>query len=65
MLFVLEGEPQRVISAGDAFWEPGGDVIHYQDGNHRDGIRSRFVVTIMSSSASPVHPRRRRGAGPS
>ena len=33
MRFELEGEPERVIRAGEAFWEPGGDVIHYQDGN--------------------------------
>lgn len=32
MLFELEGEPERVIKAGETFWEPGGDVIHYQDG---------------------------------
>jgi Cupin domain len=25
MLFELEGEPERVIQAGEAFWEPGGD----------------------------------------
>jgi quercetin dioxygenase-like cupin family protein len=31
MLFELEGEPPRVIEAGEAFWEPGGDVIHYSD----------------------------------
>nr|WP_258564175.1 cupin domain-containing protein [Streptomyces himalayensis] len=35
MRFELEGEPERVIRAGEAFWEPGGDVIHYQDGNNR------------------------------
>jgi quercetin dioxygenase-like cupin family protein len=40
MLFELEGEPPRVIRAGEAFWEPGGDVIHYQDGNNRTDIRS-------------------------
>jgi len=33
MLFELEGEAPRVIKAGETFWEPGGDVIHYQDGN--------------------------------
>lgn len=27
MLMELEGEPERVIRAGEAFWEPGGDVI--------------------------------------
>ncbi|HEY1705780.1 MAG TPA: cupin domain-containing protein [Trebonia sp.] len=26
LLFELEGEPERVIAAGEAFWEPGGDV---------------------------------------
>lgn len=35
MLFELEGEPERVIKACETFWEPGGDVIHYQDGNNR------------------------------
>jgi|SRR5690242_988229 len=30
MIFELEGEPERVIRAGEAFWEPGGDVIHYR-----------------------------------
>ena len=38
MLFELEGEPPRVIRAGEAFWEPGGDVIHYSDANNRDDI---------------------------
>lgn len=49
MLFELEGEPPRVISAGEAFWEPGGDVIHYSDANNRDDIGLRFVVTMMCS----------------
>ncbi|MBE1593798.1 cupin domain-containing protein [Nonomuraea angiospora] len=35
--FELEGEPERVVEAGETFWEPGGDVIHYQDGNARPG----------------------------
>lgn len=35
MVVEPEGEPERVVRAGEAFWEPGGDVIHYQDGNHR------------------------------
>ena len=29
MVFELEGEPPRVVRAGETFWEPGGDVIHY------------------------------------
>jgi quercetin dioxygenase-like cupin family protein len=47
MLFELEGEAPRVIKAGEAFWEPGGDVIHYSDANHRDDIPVRFVVTMV------------------
>ena len=54
MLFELEGEPPRVIRAGEAFWEPGGDVIHYQDGNNRDDISSRFVVTMMCVPGQPM-----------
>ena len=38
MVFELQGEPPRVIKAGEAFWEPGGDVIHYQDANNRTDI---------------------------
>lgn len=47
MLFELEGEPPRVLRAGEAFWEPGGDVIHYQDGNNRDDVPLRFTVTML------------------
>src|SRR4051794_13545140 len=28
MIFEVEGEPERVVKAGESFWEPGGDVIH-------------------------------------
>jgi quercetin dioxygenase-like cupin family protein len=47
MIFELEGEPERVIRAGEAFWEPGGDVIHYQAGNNLSDRWSRFVVVMM------------------
>ena len=47
MLFELEGEAPRIIKAGEAFWEPGGDVIHYSDGNHRDDVPLRFLVTML------------------
>ena len=47
MMFELEGEPPRVIRAGEAFWEPGGDVIHYQDGNNRSDIPLKFTVTML------------------
>ena len=54
MLFELEGEAPRVIRAGEAFWEPGGDVIHYSDGNNRDDIPSRFVVTMICVPGQPM-----------
>ncbi|MDI1462565.1 cupin domain-containing protein [Catellatospora sp. KI3] len=54
MLFELEGEPERVIRAGEAFWEPGGDVIHYQDGNNRADTRLRFLVTMLCEPGRPM-----------
>jgi quercetin dioxygenase-like cupin family protein len=54
MLFELEGEPERVIKAGETFWEPGGDVIHYQDGNNRTDSWSRFLVTMMCAPGRPM-----------
>ena len=54
MLFELEGEPPRVVRAGEAFWEPGGDVIHYQDGNNLDDTPVRFVVTMLCVSGRPM-----------
>jgi quercetin dioxygenase-like cupin family protein len=54
MLFELEGDPPRVIHAGEAFWEPGGDIIHYSDANNRDDIKSRFVVTMLCVPGAPM-----------
>ncbi|MET8953279.1 cupin domain-containing protein [Streptomyces sp. NPDC004393] len=54
MLFELEGEPERVIKAGETFWEPGGDVIHYQDGNNRTDSWSRFLVTMVCVPGRPM-----------
>ena len=47
MLFELEGEAPRVLRAGEAFWGPGGDVIHYQDANNRTDIPCSFVLTML------------------
>jgi quercetin dioxygenase-like cupin family protein len=47
IVFELEGEPERVIKAGEAFWEPGGDLIHYQAANNLTDRWSRFVVVMM------------------
>ena len=54
MTFELEGEPERVIRAGEAFWEPGGDVIHYQAANHRGDAWSRFVVVMIGVPGEPM-----------
>lgn len=54
IVFELEGEPARVVKAGEAFWEPGGDVIHYQDGNHLTDAESAFVVTMFCVPGQPM-----------
>ena len=54
LLFELEGQPPREIRAGEAFWKPGGDVIHYQDGNNRSDTKVRFVVTMLYVPGEPV-----------
>lgn len=54
MVFELEGESPRVVRAGETFWEPGGDVIHYQDGNNRDDIPVRFTVTMLCEPGKPM-----------
>ena len=55
MIFELEGEPERVIKAGESFWEPGGDVIHYQDGNNLSDAQSRFVVMMFGVPGQPMY----------
>jgi quercetin dioxygenase-like cupin family protein len=54
MLFELEGEPPRVVKAGETFWEPGGDVIHYSDGNARNDVKVRFLVTMLCTPGQPM-----------
>ena len=53
-MFELEGEPERVVRAGEVFWEPGGDVIHYQDGNNRDDVPVHFTVTMLCEPGKPM-----------
>jgi redox-sensitive bicupin YhaK (pirin superfamily) len=54
VLFEVEGEPERVIRAGEAFWEPGGDLIHYQDGNNRTDTGLRFIATLICPPGAPL-----------
>ena len=47
MIFELEGEPERVVRAGETFWEPGGDVVHYQMSNLDAGGWSSFLAVCI------------------
>jgi quercetin dioxygenase-like cupin family protein len=47
ILFELEGDEPYEIVAGKAFWEPGGDVVHYQVANLDKSNRSRFVAVCI------------------
>ncbi|MFG2257401.1 cupin domain-containing protein [Streptomyces mirabilis] len=42
------------LGAGGTFWEPGGDPIHYQDGNAPADARTRFVVAMMCAPGKPM-----------
>ncbi|WP_394824696.1 cupin domain-containing protein [Pendulispora albinea] len=54
MVFELEGEPERILRAGEAFWEPGGDVIHYQAANNLPNAWTRFVVVMIGVPGEPM-----------
>jgi hypothetical protein len=54
MLFELEGGAPSVLRAGDAFWGPGGDVIHYRDANNRTDIPCSFVLTMFYVPGRPM-----------
>lgn len=54
IVWELEGEPERVIRAGEPLWEPGGDVIHYQAGNALADEWSRFVVVMLHEPGAPM-----------
>jgi quercetin dioxygenase-like cupin family protein len=54
LLFELEGEVERVIEAGEAFWEPGGDVIHYQAANRCPDRWCRFVFVMVGERGAPM-----------
>lgn len=54
IFFELEGEAPRVLKAGDALFEPGGDVIHYRGANNLPDAQSQLVVTMFAPAGSPV-----------
>ncbi len=52
--YELEGEPERVLRAGESFWEPGGDLIHYQAGNASLDTSARFFVVMVGVPGEPM-----------
>ena len=54
ILFELEGQPPRVLKAGDALFEPGGDVIHLQGANNLPDAQSQLVVTMFALPGTPI-----------
>jgi quercetin dioxygenase-like cupin family protein len=52
ILFELEGDEPREIVAREAFWEPGGDVVHHQAAHLDSGDRSRFLRYASALLAS-------------
>lgn len=54
ILFELEGEAPRVLKAGDAVFEPGGDVIHIEAGNNLPDAQSQLVVVMFAPPGTPV-----------
>jgi quercetin dioxygenase-like cupin family protein len=52
--FELEGEPVRVLKEGETFWEPGGEVIHYQAGNERTDGWTRFLAVMVCVPGAPM-----------
>ncbi|MEU8341944.1 Cupin domain-containing protein [Actinomadura meyerae] len=54
ILFELEGQAPRVIKAGEAVFEPGGDVIHIQGANNLPDAQSQLVVTMFAPPGTPI-----------
>lgn len=54
ILFELEGQEPYPIKAGEAFWEPGFDVVHYQAANLRTDCESKFVVVMLCAPDVPM-----------
>ena len=64
ILIELEGEAPYPIKAGEAFWEPGFEVVHYQAANLRTDIASKFVVFMLCAPDVPMMTVPRRDGDP-
>ncbi len=54
LVYELEGEPARVIRAGEPFWEPGGDLIHLRAANNLADRWTRFVAVMVGAPGRPM-----------
>ncbi|MGI5501337.1 cupin domain-containing protein [Lentzea sp. CA-135723] len=54
ILFQLEGQPERTLKAGEAFFEPGGDVIHLKGANLLADEESALIATMICEPGAPV-----------
>ena len=53
MVFELEGDAPRILRPREAFWEPGGDRIHYQAANP-GAVWTRFVALMAVKPGVPM-----------
>lgn len=54
IVFEIEGQPEPVVREGEAFGEPGGDVIHYRGANHLADAESVFTATTFVAPGQPL-----------
>jgi len=54
MTFELEGEAPRAINPGEAFSEPGGEVVHWQAANALDDCWTRFIAVMTCAPGAPM-----------
>jgi quercetin dioxygenase-like cupin family protein len=54
MIFELEGEAPRLINPGEAFSEPGGEVVHWQAANALDDRWTRFIAVMVCAPGVPM-----------
>jgi quercetin dioxygenase-like cupin family protein len=54
LLLGVDGHAERVVKAGESFWEPGGDVVHYRDANNLSDATTQFVVTLFGAPGQEI-----------
>ena len=50
----LEGEAPKVVKAGETFWEPGGERVHYQSANNLTDAESSYMATVFCPAGQPL-----------